>query len=183
MEKEGENPNVNFSPSFSPYPSSFSPIDSHTTTNASSPDIPSSPNIAPALMNLASETSTGKNKIMSGTSGRVNSEIWAHFIKEKHEGKDKARCKYCKNLLVGDPKMGTSHLKKHFERCLSMKHKDIRQQVLKANFNKKKFELSPFNFDQEVSHNDLTKAIIVHEYPLTMVDHEWFRKFCNKSLL
>ena len=75
--------------------------------------------------------------------------------------------------------MGTSYLKKHFERYPSRKYKDIRQQVLKANFNKEKFGLSPFNFDQEVSCNDLTKAIIVHEYPLTMVDHEWFRKFCN----
>ena len=99
MEKEGENPNVNFSPSSSPSPLYFSPIDSHTTTNASSPDILSSPDV-PTLMDLASKTSTGKNKIMNGTAGRVYSEIWAHFIKEKHEGNDNARCKYCKNLLV-----------------------------------------------------------------------------------
>lgn len=59
--------------------------------------------------------------------------------------------------------------------------KDIRQQVLQAYFIKEKFEISPFNFDREFSRKELARMVIMHEYPLTMVDHEGFRNFC-KSL-
>ena len=33
-------------------------------------------------------------------------------------------------------------------------------------------------FDQDVARKELTLMIIVHEYPLSMVDHAGFHKFC-----
>jgi hypothetical protein len=33
-------------------------------------------------------------------------------------------------------------------------------------------------FDQDVARKELALMIIVHEYPLSMVDHIGFRKFC-----
>ncbi|CAA0836530.1 Zinc finger BED domain-containing protein DAYSLEEPER [Striga hermonthica] len=53
--------------------------------------------------------------------------------------------------------------------------------VLKGNFAKEKFELSPYSFDQELSREELAKMIIMHEYPLKMVEHEGFKDFA-KSL-
>jgi hypothetical protein len=36
---------------------------------------------------------------------------------------------------------------------------------------------SPYNFDQEGSREDLAHMVIMHKYPLAMVDHVGFRKF------
>jgi hypothetical protein len=35
------------------------------------------------------------------------------------------------------------------------------------------------NFNQEVARKELALMICVHEYPLSIVDHSRFRKFCN----
>ena len=35
------------------------------------------------------------------------------------------------------------------------------------------------NFDQEVARKELALMICVHEYPLSIVDHSCFRKFCH----
>ncbi|CAN1126115.1 hypothetical protein LINPERPRIM_LOCUS4844 [Linum perenne] len=49
------------------------------------------------------------------------------------------------------------------------------QQLLQSKGNKD----IPFNFEQKNSRQVLAKAIIKHEYPLCMVDHESFREFYN----
>lgn len=67
--------------------------------------------------------------------GKIRPKIWDQYDKEEINGKLKARCKHCSQLLLGDPKQGTSNLKKHFDRCPSRKMKDTRQQVLQVNAN------------------------------------------------
>ena len=40
-----------------------------------------------------------------------------------------------------------------------------------------KVRFGNFTFDQDVSRNELASAIIMHEYPLSMVDRVGFKKF------
>ena len=40
-----------------------------------------------------------------------------------------------------------------------------------------KVQFENFTFEQDVSRNELANAIILHEYPLSIVDHYGFRKF------
>ncbi|KAK6162065.1 hypothetical protein DH2020_001906 [Rehmannia glutinosa] len=108
-------------------PSTDSPISLPITPTSLSLDPPSSPDIA--HLDETNENG-GKSVVTSTTSGRVFSNVWKHYEKEKVNGKDKAKCKYCSQLLLGDPKQGASHLKKHLERCPKRKVKDIRQQLL-----------------------------------------------------
>ena len=42
-----------------------------------------------------------------------------------------------------------------------------------------KLSLSTYSFDQENARKDLASMIVLHEYPLTMVDHVGFRKYSN----
>uniref|UniRef100_A0A2N9H5E2 BED-type domain-containing protein n=1 Tax=Fagus sylvatica TaxID=28930 RepID=A0A2N9H5E2_FAGSY len=121
--------------------------------------------------------------IQEGVSKRKRtSAVWNHFKLKKVEGKMKAQCNYCKKHLLGDSKQGTNHLRTHLERCPSLKLRgDLRRQVMmkeqgKAN---KKVCASPYNFDQEGSREDLAHMVIMHEYPLAMVDHVGFRKFVS----
>ena len=60
-----------------------------------------------------------------------------------------------------------------------MKFKDIRQQVLIKQQNKVDgtVSLNNYQFDQARVRNKLARMVILHEYPLSMVDHIGFREF------
>ncbi|KAL9239499.1 hypothetical protein vseg_013813 [Gypsophila vaccaria] len=55
----------------------------------------------------------------SSTRHKKRSLAWDHFEKIPSENKaeGKARCKYCDTLFSSTPRSGTSHLKRHMERC------------------------------------------------------------------
>jgi len=58
--------------------------------------------------------------------------------------------------------------------------KGLTQSTLKLSANPKggTVTLEKYVFDQDVARKELALMIIVHEYPLSMVDHIGFRKFC-----
>nr|CAN78054.1 hypothetical protein VITISV_017198 [Vitis vinifera] len=96
------------------------------------------------------------------------------------DGQDYAICKHCKGKLKADSKNGTKHLHVHINRCMKRRNVDIRQQLLaverKGNG---KVQIGGFTFDQEISREKLARAIILHEYPLSIVDHVGFREFAT----
>ncbi|XP_058181162.1 zinc finger BED domain-containing protein RICESLEEPER 2-like [Rhododendron vialii] len=56
----------------------------------------------------------------------------------------------------------------------------MRQQVLTNNFmNKDRPPLLTSSFDHETAQKELASAIIMHEYPLSIVDHVGFRRYSN----
>ncbi|KAJ0432485.1 putative transcription factor/ chromatin remodeling BED-type(Zn) family [Helianthus annuus] len=110
---------------------------------------------------------------------KSSSPAWEHFTKLKVNGELKAECNYCKKRLAAGSSNGTRHLLAHMDTCKKRKNKDIRQQVLSANQIKTsgQSELSCYNFDADKSRKDLAEMVIVHEYPLVIVEHRGFRKF------
>ena len=109
---------------------------------------------------------------------KSRSDVWNHFSGKSIDGAMKAVCKYCNKQLRGDSGCRTSHLRKHF---LSKHHNkaggSIRQKLLTSNFNKNNPELSAYNFDHDASKTELAKAIVLHEYPLSIVEHVGFRRY------
>ncbi|GER43052.1 BED zinc finger [Striga asiatica] len=179
MVDHGERPtssqNVDMPPENSPpLPSPISVNDCMHT-----PQDEMSPPVNPRTLDCdENEMAAGNDELY----GNLKAEIWKQYERPVMvNGTLKAKCKHCKQYMLGNPSQGTSHLRKHFERCKSRKSQDIRQMVLKGNFSKEKFELSPYSFDQELSRKELAKMIIKHEYPLKMVEHEGFKNFA-KSL-
>ena len=66
--------------------------------------------------------------------------------------------------------------------CPRRKFQDIRdmnQKILARDQNKvdSMAGVNAYNFDQNVSRNELARMIILHEYPLSIVDHIGFRKY------
>ena len=113
---------------------------------------------------------------------KTTSDVWAHFTRKKVEGKFKAQCHLCGKLYLGESSQGTTHLCNHLARCPQMKFKDIRdmqQQVLIKQQNKVDgtMNLNTYQFDQAKVRNKLARMVILHEYPLSMVDHIGFREF------
>ncbi|KAJ0682223.1 putative transcription factor/ chromatin remodeling BED-type(Zn) family [Helianthus annuus] len=94
-------------------------------------------------------------------------------------GELKAECNHCHKFLTGKSSNGTRHLLDHMNTCKMRNNKDIWQQVLSMNQSSTTGQpnLSCHNFDKEKSTKDLAEMVILHEYPLVMVEHQGFRKF------
>ncbi|CAN0908223.1 Zinc finger BED domain-containing protein RICESLEEPER 2 [Linum grandiflorum] len=112
-------------------------------------------------------------------SSNLTSDVWPHFTRLYLNGILKAKCIYCKKVLAGKSTNGTSHLRTHRNRCVQKKIHYGSQRILGANYSAKgKAEMSTNQFSSEVSRKELCIMIVVHEYPLSIVDHLNFKRFC-----
>ncbi|KAF8750253.1 hypothetical protein HU200_012509 [Digitaria exilis] len=71
---------------------------------------------------------------------------------------------WCKDKLGGETRNGTTHLHDHLKICQARACRKV--------------SVEKYIFDQEVVRKELGLMICLHEYPLSMVDHTGFRKFC-----
>ena len=115
---------------------------------------------------------------------KTTSDVWEHFTRKKVDGKFKAQCHHYGKLYLGESSQGTTHLCYHFARCPRLKFKDIRnmqQQVLIKQQNKvdETMSLNTYQFDQVRVRNKLARMVIIHKYPLSIVDHIGFREFVD----
>ncbi|CAN1223761.1 Putative AC9 transposase, partial [Linum grandiflorum] len=87
----------------------------------------------------------------------------------------KAKCHYCRKLLGTS---GTSYLWNHINICIHKKIHDGRRKIRGPKLvGKSKRDVSAIAYNAEVSRKELTIAIVMHEYPLSMVDHLYFKQF------
>ncbi|KAL0423837.1 UNVERIFIED_CONTAM: putative AC transposase [Sesamum radiatum] len=108
------------------------------------------------------------------------SEAWHHFKRVKVKGIQFAECNYCKARLKAPAGYGTTHLHKHYEKvCKKRPRKiDIRQSFIKTNQKvSDEQELGTHIFNQEEARRELASMVILHDYPLSVVDHIDFRRY------
>ncbi|RVW54780.1 putative AC transposase [Vitis vinifera] len=128
---------------------------------------------------ITGSTSTTDGTLISKRR-KLTSVVWNDFDKIIEDGQDYAICKHCKGKLKADSKNGTKHLHVHIDRCMKRRNVDIRQQFLAIERKGHgKVQIGGFTFDQEISREKLARAIILHEYPLSIVDHLGFREFAT----
>jgi hypothetical protein len=115
-----------------------------------------------------------------GSKRKLKSDVWLEFEQVTVGGKLKAECNWCKKHFVGDSKSGTTHLCSHLKTCQAKQcQKGLKQSILKLGKNEKGGAVvEKYVFDQVVARKELALMICVHEYPLFMVDHVGFRRFC-----
>ncbi|XP_048498157.1 zinc finger BED domain-containing protein RICESLEEPER 2-like [Beta vulgaris subsp. vulgaris] len=105
------------------------------------------------------------------------------FEKVIVNGEKKAQCVHCNRHYSAKGKNGTSHLKYHIELRCTRKYStqvDLRQKLLSINRKQNSTsQLENHVFSQEVSRKELANMVILHEYPLSIVDHIGFRRFIN----
>ena len=138
---------------------------------------------------LATDSATlGNNDVVEveddvpvGSKRKLRSEVWKDFDLINVSGVWKAKCKWCKKYLGGETRNGTTHLKNHIAECQDRAtRKGLTQSTLKLSANPQDgtVTLEKYVFDQDVARKELALMIIVHEFPLSMVDYVGFRKFC-----
>ncbi|KAF7133236.1 hypothetical protein RHSIM_Rhsim09G0082900 [Rhododendron simsii] len=152
-------------PSGSPVPSS-SPLDNHAS------DSPAHP-----IDNPTDEVEVLSDKSDDDGGKRLKSPCWAYYNRAKIGGVYKTICKYCGTKISVETRNGTSHLKEHYFRK-HQKRDTMRQQGLTNNFMNKDHPLllTSYSFDHETVRKELASAIIIHEYPLLIVDHVGFKR-------
>ncbi|CAI0409414.1 unnamed protein product [Linum tenue] len=110
--------------------------------------------------------------------GKLKSAVWLHYTKVRINGIVKAKCNYCKKQLGGESNNGTTHLKNHTKICVQKKIRDGSQKILGPHYLAKgNQELVATAFNSDFSKRELAIAITMHEYPLSMVDHLYFKGF------
>ncbi|KAL2984582.1 hypothetical protein AAZX31_12G096900 [Glycine max] len=120
----------------------------------------------------------------------LTSAAWTHFKRKKIKEKWKAICKYCEKKLGGDTRSGMKHLHGHIRTCKLRTMRGPKQSILKTLQQSLSSEgdrgesilVGNYTFNQDAARMELKKMIALHEYPLTMVDHIGFRRFCNVVL-
>lgn len=134
---------------------------------------------------------TGKNQSSKLTSKKLTSEAWEFFDKVTMNGVTRAKCKYCPSLLSCNGGNGTSHLLKHSKKTCPGKHLRVgvsgqtQLRVKTEADGSTTLELKEKGkekeFDQDFSRRELVKMVVIHEYPLSIVDHIGFRSY-SRSL-
>jgi hypothetical protein len=135
----------------------------------------------------------GEGEEVPGTSKRkkrCTSIVWKYFTKKTEivevDGKKYEQlwgyCNYprCKQRYRAECNYGTSGFRNH----LKSAHKTLKGQLqLKSEKDNGKdvTTIQPYRYDQEASLKKLYLAIIMHEYPFNMVEHDYFVEFI-KSL-
>ena len=108
-----------------------------------------------------------------------------HFRREKIDDKWKAICKYCERKLGGETRQGTKHLHDHIKTCKLHTVRGLKQSILKTVAQSsssiggmsESLAVGYNTFNQDVARKELAKMIVLHEYPISMVEHGGFRSF------
>ena len=111
---------------------------------------------------------------------KLTSVVRNSFEKVIVDGQNYAICKHCNSILKAGSKNGTKHLHVHLDRCIKRKNVDIKQQLLEVERRGcGTVQIGGFTFDQNISREKLARAIILHEYPFSIVDHVTFKDFAS----
>ena len=153
------------------------PSEFNSTSNQPSPLVDSS---QPQTQYDTNEVEMGEEELESKlANNKLRSVVWQHFKKVKIDGVWKAVCNYCTKKLLGESKSGTKHLHDHYKICPQRRVAESKQKVLTQDLfrGEGKRKLDAYTFDQEFARRQLAKMIILHEYPLSVVEHIGFKMF------
>uniref|UniRef100_A0A0A9GNR2 BED-type domain-containing protein n=1 Tax=Arundo donax TaxID=35708 RepID=A0A0A9GNR2_ARUDO len=124
----------------------------------------------------------GEAGTAAGSKRKLTSAVWRDFDRVCIDGVWKAKCNHCKKKLSGISRNGTSHLKTHLRTCIYNKKRPgikIQSNLRFATTEKGTVAVENYVFDQDVARRALFSMIILHEYPLSIVNHHGFRKFVS----
>ncbi|KAM3313023.1 hypothetical protein ACQJBY_032631 [Aegilops geniculata] len=114
---------------------------------------------------------------------KLTSKVWLEMKKMRINGEWKAKCNWCHKVLTTGSRNGTKHLRLHLDICTLKKlktkgGKTLSQSSLKVSAEEDgKVSMESYTFDQDYARVELGNMLVLHDYPLSMVDHVGFRRF------
>ena len=133
--------------------------------------------------NLAIGSNSNTGVTLLSRKRKLTSVVWNSFEKVIVDGQSYTICKHCNSRLKAGSKNRNKNLHVHLDRCIKRKDVDIKQQLLEVERRGCGTEqIGGFTFDQNISREKLACAIILHEYPLSIVDHVALKDFATIQL-
>ena len=169
-----------------------------TATGSSNRKLSSNPSIAAESMsesqnvieindNEEFEVAVDENEdSMVGSKTKLTSKVWKDFKRVKNsKGDIKAKCNWYYKHLSGETKNGTKHLIAHIQSCPYRRSKMatieghgkaplVQSSLRFGSGGTGKVLVENYTFDQEIARKELANMMVLHEYPLCMVDHAGF---------
>ncbi|RYR09123.1 hypothetical protein Ahy_B05g077228 isoform B [Arachis hypogaea] len=111
--------------------------------------------------------------IENSNKSSVNNVYWQYFSRFQEEKDWKAKCNHCKSVLGVNPRNGTTNLKNHVLHYYKrIKLANSRQSIIADSLSKHaRNAADAFVFDPSYTRRCIAKAICMHEYPLSFVEH------------
>ncbi|KAI5338992.1 hypothetical protein L3X38_018264 [Prunus dulcis] len=130
------------------------------------------------IKNNNTEATSSTQATMNKRKGR--SPASEHFENKEIRGQMKAVCIHCKNILGASSKNGTRRLLDHVKSCLYKRQRTVDQSMLNpTKLSDGTVKLGTYNFDHDHARKKLANMIILHEYPLSIVDYIGFKMYFN----
>ncbi|PLW42976.1 hypothetical protein PCASD_04726 [Puccinia coronata f. sp. avenae] len=120
-----------------------------------------------------SQETEESSSVATSKKRKLTSQVWDHFEKIIQDGIAKAVCNYCQTQLAGASSTGTTHLKRHADKCI-VKHGGIGSSR-QSQIDFRSGSQAVWVFSQEVTQKKIAEMIILHEYPFAMVEHQGFQ--------
>lgn len=120
----------------------------------------------------------------------VRSNVWIDFersvgkkiVKGKEVGILMAECKHCKKRMPAPSNQGTSRLHRHANTCKeNPENKKGQRNITTIKIGNAQTKLANWKYDVDDTRILVAKMIAKHGYPITIVEHPYFREFV-KSL-
>jgi hypothetical protein len=123
-----------------------------------------------------------EEQIIAGSKRKLKSVVWNEFTLVQIGSREYAKCNHCSKKLSALSKNGTNHLKCHLKSCTLKRIKLNGQTLVQSGLrfdrtDAGKISVENYTFDQDIARKELGAMIVLHEYPLSMVDHVGFRRF------
>ncbi|KAJ1277815.1 hypothetical protein BS78_04G031900 [Paspalum vaginatum] len=115
------------------------------------------------------------------TTRQLRSVYWKEFEPIIQDGEIvRAKCMHCHDHLSGKQNIGTSHLKKHLDRCkLRAKLTDLVDKLRAGGKPADIDLLDNWVYDSDLARRALVRMIVLHEFPFSIVEYDGFREFVS----
>ncbi|WVZ84618.1 hypothetical protein U9M48_031634 [Paspalum notatum var. saurae] len=115
------------------------------------------------------------------TTRQLRSVYWKEFEPITEDGEIvRAKCMHCHDHLSGRQNIGTSHLKKHLDRCkLRAKLTDLVDKMRAGGKSANIDLLDNWIYDSGLARRALVRMIVLHEFPFSIVEYDGFREFVS----
>uniref|UniRef100_A0ACD5YLS7 Uncharacterized protein n=1 Tax=Avena sativa TaxID=4498 RepID=A0ACD5YLS7_AVESA len=124
------------------------------------------------------DTSEQTNAVAQGR--KFRSKSWREFMPIQVDGEvTQGECKHCSAVISARRGHGTSRLRNHLQRCKA------REKVAEALNQMNASLMTPdgvsrvWKWDPDVARKMLVRMVVLHEFPLSIVEYDGFRKFVS----
>ncbi|WOK96158.1 zinc finger BED domain-containing protein RICESLEEPER 2-like [Canna indica] len=107
--------------------------------------------------------------------------VWLEFKEEMIDGKKKAQCVHCKDILTVSVSGSTTHFQRYLKKCMHRKRHNMQQQMINFPTSNSSIDtiamgsaLTDGRFDMKKMREGIAHWILMHEHPFSIVEEEGF---------